>query len=287
MLTSFEPLINGILLGGLYAVIGIGLSMIFGIMKQVNLAHGELMILSSYFSLIFVQRLGLHPLLTLFFVFPALFILGYLLQTFLFNRVLGKGMEPYLMISFGLSIILQNALLLLFTPDARSLKTGLIIQTLDVYGLLHVPVIYLVDFAGGVLMIGFLYLFMKRTYLGRAIRASADDLSASKLMGINIKKVYALAMGIAAVTAAMSGVLVGMTFTFYPHSGTQYLIIAFGVVIIGGMGSLPGTFLGGLILGISQLVGAQFIGPGFQLLSGYLILLIVLTIRPQGLLGKK
>ena len=287
MLTSLEPLINGILLGGLYAVIGIGLSMIFGIMKQVNLAHGELMILSSYFSFFFSQLLGLPPLLTLLLVFPALFIFGYLLQAFLFNRVLGKGMEPYLMISFGLSIILQNALLLIFTPDARSLKTGLIIQTLDVYGLLHVPVIYLVDFAGGVLMIGFLHLFMKRTYLGRAIRASADDLSASKLMGINIRKIYALAMGIAAVTAAMSGVLVGMTFTFYPHSGTQYLIIAFGVVIIGGMGSLPGTFLGGLILGISQLVGAQFLGPGFQLLSGYLILLIVLTIRPQGLLGRK
>jgi len=287
MLTSLEPLINGILLGGLYAVIGVGLSMIFGIMKQVNLAHGELMILSSYFSLIFIQRMGLHPLLTLIFVLPVLFILGYFLHTFVFNRVLGKGMEPYLMISFGLSIILQNLLLLAFTPDARSLKSGLIIKSLDVWGLLRVPVIYLVDFAGGILTIGFLHLFMKRTYLGRAIRASADDLSASKLTGINIRKVYALATGIAAVTAAMSGVLVGMTFTFYPHSGTQYLIIAFGVVIIGGMGSLPGTFLGGLILGISQLVGAQFLGPGFQLLSGYLILLIVLTVRPQGILGKK
>lgn len=287
MLTSLEPLINGILLGGLYAVIGIGLSLIFGIMKQVNLAHGELMILSSYFGLVFLQLSGLHPLLTLLFVFPTLFIFGYLIQAFLFNRVLGKGMEPYLMISFGLSIILQNALLQIFTPDARSLKTSLVIQTLDVYGLFHVPVIYLVDFTGGLLMIALLHLFIKRTYLGRAIRASADDLSASKLMGINIRRMYAFTMGIAAITAAMSGVLVGMTFTFYPHSGTQYLIIAFGVVIIGGMGSLPGTFLGGLILGVSQLVGAQFLGPGFQLLSGYLILLIVLTIRPQGILGKK
>jgi len=287
MLTSLEPLINGILLGGLYAVIGIGLSLIFGIMKQVNLAHGELMILSSYFGLVFLQLSGLHPLLTLLFVFPTLFIFGYLIQAFLFNRVLGKGMEPYLMISFGLSIILQNALLQIFTPDARSLKTSLVIQTLDVYGLFHVPVIYLVDFTGGLLMIALLHLFIKRTYLGRAIRALADDLSASKLMGINIRRMYAFTMGIAAITAAMSGVLVGMTFTFYPHSGTQYLIIAFGVVIIGGMGSLPGTFLGGLILGVSQLVGAQFLGPGFQLLSGYLILLIVLTIRPQGILGKK
>lgn len=287
MLTSLEPLINGLLLGGLYAVIGIGLSMIFGIMKQVNLAHGELIILSSYFSLIFLQLLDLHPLLTLFLVFPAMFIMGYLIQKLLFNRVLEKGMEPYLMISFGLSIILQNVMLLIFTPDARSLQTSLVIQSLDVYGLFHVPVIYLVDFIGGLLMIGLLHLFMKKTYLGRAIRASADNLSGSKLMGINIRKVYAVAMGMAAVTASMSGVLIGMTFTFYPHSGTQYLIIAFGVVIIGGMGSLPGTFLGGLILGISQLVGAQFLGPGFQLLSGYLILLIILTVRPQGVLGKK
>jgi branched-chain amino acid transport system permease protein len=287
MLTSLEPLINGILLGGLYAVIGIGLSMIFGIMRQVNLAHGELMILSSYFGLVFLQLLGLHPLLTLLLVIPAIFIVGYLVQTFLFNRVLEKGMEPYLMISFGLSIILQNLLLLIFTPDARSLKTNLVLQTLDAYGLFHVPVIYLVDFTGGLLVIGLLHLFMKRTYLGWAIRASADDLSASKLMGIHTKRIYAMAMGIAAVTAGVSGVLVGMTFTFYPHSGTQYLIIAFGVVIIGGMGSLLGTFLGGLILGVAQLVGAQLIGPGIQLLSGYLILLIVLTIRPQGLFGRK
>jgi len=287
MLTSLEPLINGILLGGLYSVIGIGLSMIFGIMRQVNLAHGELMILSSYLGLVFLQLLGLHPLLTLFLVLPATFILGYLIQTFLFNRVLEKGMEPFLMISFGLSIILQNVLLLTFTPDARSLKTDLVIQSVDVYGLFHMPVIYLIDFTGSLLVIGLLHLFMKRTYLGWAIRASADDLSASKLMGIHTRRIYAMAMGIATATAAISGVLVGMTFTFYPHSGTQYLIIAFGVVIIGGMGSLLGTFLGGLILGIAQLVGAQLLGPGFQLLGGYLILLMVLTIRPQGILGRK
>jgi len=287
MLTFLEPLFNGILLGGLFAVIGIGLSLIFGIMRQVNLAHGELMILSSYLSLVFMQLFGLHPLLTLIFVFPSLFVIGYLIQAYLFNRVLGKGLEPYLMISFGLSIILQNALLKIFTPDARSLETGLAIETLDVYGLFHVPVIYLVDFAGGLLVIGLLHLFMKKTYLGWAIRASGDDLSTSKLMGVNIGRIYAIAMGIAAMTAAMSGVLVGMTFTFYPHSGTQYLITAFGVVIIGGMGSLPGTFLGGLILGVAQLMGGRLIGPGFQLLGGYLILLIMLTIRPQGLFGRK
>lgn len=287
MLTSLEPLINGILLGGLYAVIGVGLSLILGIMRQVNLAHGELMILSSYLGFVFVSLLGLHPLLTILFVLPLLFIVGYLAQRYLFNHVLGKGMEPYLMISFGLSVILQNALLKIFTPDARSLKTDLAVRTIDAGGLFHLPVIYLIDFAGGLLVIGLLYLFLKRTYLGWAIRATGDDLPTSRLMGVNTARVFAIAMGVAATTAAVSGILVGVTFTFYPHSGTQYLITAFGVVIIGGMGSLVGTFLGGLILGVSQLLAGRLLGPGFQLLGGYLILLIVLTIRPQGLLGKK
>lgn len=287
MLTSIEPLVNGILLGGLYAVIGIGLSLIFGIMRQVNLAHGEIMIIASYFSLVFLQLFGIHPLATFLFVIPAIFILGYLIQSFLFNRVLEKGMESYLMISFGLSIILQNLMLLIFTPDARTLQTSLAIKSLKVFDFFNIPVILLVDFLTGLIVLGLLHFVLKKTYLGWAIRAASDDLTVARLMGINPKKLYALAMGIAVITAAISGVLVGMTFTFYPHSGTQYLIIAFGVVIIGGLGSLPGTFLGGLILGVSQLLGGRIIGPGLQLLSGYLILLIVLTIKPQGILGRK
>ena len=285
MIEYLEPLINGILLGGLYGVVGIGLSMVFGIMRQVNLAHGEMMILSSYFSLLFLQVLGIHPLVTLILVAPLMFFIGYLIQIFLFNRVMQRGMEPFLMISFGLSIIIQNALLLIFTPDARSLETTMVIKGVDVFGRFNIPLIYLVNFAVGVLVLTALQQFMKRTYLGWAINASADNETAAKLMGINAKKVYAYAMGIAAVTAAVSGVLVGMTFTFYPHSGTQYLIIAFGVVIIGGLGSLPGTFFGGLVLGVSQLFGGRILGPGFQLLSGYIILLIILTVRPQGILG--
>ncbi|MBU2497308.1 MAG: branched-chain amino acid ABC transporter permease [Proteobacteria bacterium] len=287
MIGYLEAVITGILLGGLYGIVGIGLSMVFGIMRQVNLAHGELMILSSYFSLLFVHLMGLHPLLTLFLVLPIMFAIGYLIQAFLFNRVMQETMEPFLIISFGLSIILQNALLLICTPDARSLKTGLVIMSLDVLGLFRIPLIQVINFAVGLLVLLLLHQFMKKTYLGWAIHAASEDLSGAKLMGINPKRVYCFAMGIAALTAGISGVLVGMTFTFYPHSGTQYLIIAFGVVIIGGLGSLPGTFLGGMILGISQLVGGRVIGPGFQLLSGYLILIIILTIRPQGLLGRR
>lgn len=285
MTAYLEPLVNGILLGGLYGIIGIGLSMVFGIMRQVNLAHGELMIMSSYFSLICLHLLGIHPLLTILAVAPVMFFIGYLIQIFLFNRVMQRGMEPFLMISFGLSIIIQNALLLTFTPDARSLQTALIIKSVNVFGWFNVPLIYLVNFALGALVLAALQQFMKRTYLGWAINASADNETAAKLMGINTRKVFGYTLGFAAVTAAVAGILVGMTFTFYPHSGTQYLIIAFGVVIIGGLGSLPGTFLGGLVLGVSQLFGGRILGPGFQLLSGYIILLIVLTLRPQGILG--
>jgi len=281
-----QPILNGILLGGLYAVIGIGLSMIFGIVKLVNLAHGDLMILASYLSLVLMGLLGFHPLLSLVIVVPALFMIGFLVQNYLLNRVLGKEMEPPLLVAFGLSIILQNSLLLVFTPDAKTLITSVSLKTIPVTDYLSIPAIYLIDFFIGVGIIALLHQFLQKTYMGRAIRAASDDEDAAQLMGINTKHIYAYAMGIAMTTAAVAGVLVGMTFTFYPHTGPQYLIIAFGVVIIGGLGSMIGTLVGGVILGLAQLLGAHFLGPGFQLLSGFVILLIVLAVRPQGIFGK-
>ena len=281
-----QPILNGILLGGLYAVIAIGMSTMFGIVKLVNLAHGDLMMLASYLSLILMTWLGVSPLLTLFMVIPAMFIVGFFIQGFLLNRVLGKEMEPPLLVAFGLSIILQNLLLLIFTPDARSLMTGLAIMTIPLGKTLSLPVIYAVDFILGVLVIFALYQFFRKTYLGRAIRAASDDEVAARLMGINTRRIYAYAMGIAMMTAAVAGVLLGMTFTFYPHTGPQYLIIAFGVVIIGGLGSMKGCLAGGLILALAQLLGAHFTGPGYQLLFGYAVLLVVLGIRPQGIFGK-
>ena len=281
-----QPVLNGILLGGLYAVIAIGMSTMFGIVKLVNLAHGDMMILSSYLSLVLLSWLGINPFLTLLFVIPVMFILGFLIQGFLLNRVLGSEMEPPLLVAFGLSIILQNLLLLVFTPDARSLMTELSIKTISLSESLNLPVLYLVDFLIGCAVILALYLFFRNTYMGRAIRAASDDEVGARLMGINTRNIYAYAMGIAMVTAAVAGVLVGMTFPFYPHTGPQYLIIAFGVVIIGGLGSMKGCLVGGIILAEAQLLGAHFIGPGYQLLSGYLVLLIVLGLRPQGIFGK-
>jgi branched-chain amino acid transport system permease protein len=280
------PIMNGLLLGGLYGVIGIGMSMIFGIVRLVNLAHGDLVILGSYLSFVAVTLFPVNPLFTLVVIIPAMFVIGFLIQYYLLNRVLAKGMESPLLVAFGLSIILQNLLLLIFTPDARALFTNISVTTLPIGNFLNVPLIYLVDFIASILTIFLLSAFFSRTYMGKAIRAASDDEGAAQLMGINTKTIYAWAMGLAAGTAGIAGVMVGMTFTFYPHTGGEYLIIAFGVVIIGGLGSMIGTFLGGLILGLAQIVGAHFLGPGFQLLSGYVILLIVLTFKPTGLFSK-
>lgn len=280
-----QPIINGLLLGGLYAVIALGLSTIFGIVRVVNLAHGDMVILGSYLSLAFSMWLGISPLCTIVLVAPVMFGVGFLIQSVLFNRVLGKGMEPPLLVAFGISIIVQNFLLLVFTSDARALKSDLSVMTISL-GDANISLLYLLNFLIGLAVIFGLKQFFRKTFLGRAIRAASDDVVAAKLVGANTSHIYAYAMGITVLTASVAGVLVGMTFIFYPHTGPQYLIIAFGVVIIGGLGSIKGTLVGGFILAMAQLLGAHFFGPGYQLLCGYTVLLIVLAIRPQGIFGK-
>lgn len=277
------PFINAILLGGLYAVIAVGMSMIFGIVKLVNLAHGDLMILACYLSLTICSFLGIHPLTSILLVAPIMFLVGYVIQKFLLNRVLGRDMEPPLLVAFGLSIILQNILLTVYSPDARSLTTKLSVTSIALGDNVSISLLYLINFMIGLIVILSLQLFLRHTYLGRAIKGASDDSVAAALVGVNTKNIYALAMGIAMITAAVSGVLVGMTFTFYPHTGATYLIIAFGVVIIGGLGSIKGTLIGGMILAMAQLMGAHFFGPGYQLLAGYAVLLAVLALRPEGI----
>ncbi|MBW1912985.1 MAG: branched-chain amino acid ABC transporter permease [Deltaproteobacteria bacterium] len=280
-----QPIINGILLGGLYAVIAIGMSTMAGIVKVVNLAHGDLTMLAAFLCLSLVTWLGIFPMLALVVIIPVMYFVGYFLQGFLLNRVLGKEMEPPLLVAFGISIIVQNLLLIIYTPDARSLMTSLAIKTIPVTDYLSIPTIYLLNFILGIAVIIILYYFFQKTYMGRAIRAASDDERAARLMGVDTKNIYAKAMGIAMMTAAVGGTLVGMTFTFYPHTGPQYLIISFGVIVIGGLGSMKGTIVGGLILALAQLIGAQVFGPGYQLFCGYVVLLIVLAVRPQGIFG--
>ena len=280
-----QPILNGLLLGGLYAVIGIGLSTMFGIVRLLNLAHGDLMILSAYLSMTLAVWFGLNPLLTLIIVIPVMFFLGILIQKYLLNRAFTISMEAPLIIAFGISIVLQNLFQILWTPLSRGLTTSYTLKSF-VIGDLHLPLVYLLDFFVGIIAMIFLHQFLHMTYLGKAIVAASQDRGAAQLMGINTKQVYAFAFAIAMVFAAIAGVFLGLTFPFTPQSGVSFLIIAFGVVVLGGLGSITGTFIGGLVMGLAQTLGGYFLGTGAQMLIAYLIVIILLATRPQGLFGR-
>ncbi len=276
-----QQLINGILLGGVYALVGIGMSMIFGIVKLTNLAHGEFIIMSAYLSTVLVTNLGINPLVSLVITVPIMFVFGVLLQNLLINKVMEQGSEPALLVTFGLSIIIQNVLLLVFSADAQRMVISFDTVSIPVAGAM-IPLTSLVVFVIGVVVILILDLFMKKTYVGRSIRAVSDDNVAASLMGVNVRATYGIAMGIALATAAIAGLVVGMPWTFYPTTGSNYLIIAFGVVVIGGMSSIRGTLVAGLIFGLAQVLG----GSNYGMLIGYVALLLMLAVRPQGLFSK-
>ena len=281
-----QSLIQGVLLGGLYAAIGIGMSLIFGIVKLTNLAHGDFLVLGSYISLVVTSTLGISPFLSLIIVVPVMFCIGFVVQNTMLNKVLSKGAEPTLMITFGLSIVIQNLLLYFFTADARNLHSSITLKSITISDGIRIPVIYLISCVVGVVVILILGAYFKKTYQGKAIMAAADDLEVAQLMGVNIKNIYGLAMGISIATAAIAGVMVGMIYNFYPTSGSSYLVIAFAVVVIGGMGSTYGTLVAGLLFGLAQVLGAHFFGAQAQLLTGYIVLLVMLIFRPQGLFSK-
>lgn len=280
-MSFIQNIINGILLGGIYALLGVGMTMMFGIVKLTNLAHGEFIIMGAFGSTLLSQALHIDPILTLIITVPVMFIIGMVLQTVLINRVMLQGSEPALLVTFGLSIILQDAMLLLFTADARRANVSYNTSTINL-GPLNIPVLSLILFVICLVTIGLLTLFLRKTYLGRSIRATSDDTVAASLMGVSVKRTYAIALGIAMATAAVAGLAVGMQWTFYNSSGGSYLLIAFGVVVIGGMGSIPGTLVAGLVFGLAQVFG----GANYGMLVSYILLIIMLAVRPQGLFSK-
>ena len=276
-----QIIINGILLGGIYAILGVGMTMIFGIVKLTNLAHGEFVIIGAYASTLLAQALGVDPILTLIITIPFMFLVGMGLQTGLINRVMLKGSEPALLVTFGLSIILQDAMLLLFTADARHAGAAYSSTILKIGGI-NIALLDIILLVISLVAILILTLFLNKTYMGRSIRATSDDTQAASLMGVSVKKTYAIAMGIAMATAAVAGLCIGLKWTFYASSGGSYLLIAFGVVVIGGMGSIPGTLVAGLVFGLAQVIG----GANYGLLISYILLIIMLAVRPQGLFSK-
>jgi len=281
-----NAIVQGILLGGLYALFAAGLSLMFGVMRFVNIAHGDFIVLGAYAALVAVGLTGLHPLWSLVVVVPGMAALGYLGQRILLNRTMGDDILPPLLVTFGFSVIIQNVLLEIFSADSQKLQAGwLETASIKITSSLNIGVMPLLIFVSAVGVIGGLQLFFYKTSLGRVLRATSDDQDTVRLMGADNAKIFAYATAIASAVVGIAGVYLAMRTNFDPSVGPARLLFAFEAVIIGGLGNPWGTLVGGIILGVSQAIGAQ-IDPGIQILSGHIAFLVVLVIRPQGLFPK-
>ena len=279
-------IIQGVLVGGLYAMFAAGLALIFGVMRLVNIAHGDLIVLAAYIAMVATESLGINPLTALVIVAPVMAAIGYGLQRGLLNRTLGDDLLPPLLVTFGLSIIIQNGLLELFTADSRRLAAGDIeVASFPLIEGVSIGVLPLLQFAAAVAVISGLQVLFYRTALGRAFRATSDDPAVAQLMGLDNRHVFALAMAMSLAVVGVAGVLLAIRTNFDPAIGPARLIFGFEAVIIGGLGSMWGTFAGGIILGVAQAIGAH-INPGWQVLAGHLAFLVILAVRPEGLFPK-
>ncbi len=281
-----NALIQGILLGGLYALLAAGLSLMFGVMRIVNLAHGALAIAAAYVGLAIVESTGVSPFVALVAVVPIMAVVGYVLQWTVFNRALRVGGLAPLLAAFGLAVVITQLLQVKFSADLQSLQTGeLAIASIRISDQVSIGVLPLITFVVGVVVIFALQMFLSKAPLGRAMRAASDDPDTVPLMGIDNRRVYSLAAAIALGTVGIAGMFLGMRGNFDPNYGQAMLIFAFEAVIIGGLGSLWGTLAGGMVLGVAQALGSQ-VNPSYGVLIGNLVFLAILAFRPTGLMPK-
>ena len=281
-----NAIVQGILLGGLYALFATGLSLIFGVMRLVNIAHGDLIVLAAYIALVVVQATGLHPLVSALLVVPIMAVIGYMLQRFLLNPVLGKDVLSPLLVTFGISVLLQNGLLLGFTADSQRLSAGALeTASLDILPGLTVGILPLLMFVVSIVVIFCLDRVFFHTSLGRAFRATSDDGEVAQLMMIDRRHITSMAMALSLGVVAIAGIFLAIRTNFDPASGPTRLIFGFEAVIIGGLGNLWGTLAGGVVLGVAQAIGAQ-ISPGWQILAGHIVFFIILAVSPRGLFPK-
>jgi branched-chain amino acid transport system permease protein len=279
-------IVTGILLGGLFAITALGLSLVFGVMRLINLAHGELLILGAYLAYQTNRWIGIDPLLSLLIVAPVVFLISLPVQRVLLTPLLDKGPEPALLTTFGLAVIAQNLFILIFSGDTKTLPASYANSSVSLLGL-NIPAMYLVAFGLALVLCGGTQVMLTRSGLGRQIRATAENSFAASALGVNVQWTYSFVFGLAAAFAAVGGVIVGLTFNFTPTSGTTYLLTGFAVVVLGGLGSVKGTLLGAIILGVCESVGASIFGDGYRDFIGFVVFLVILGIRPQGLFGRR
>lgn len=289
--------LTGTFIGGYYAILSIGLALSFGVMRLVNLAHGEFLIVGAYLSAVILQILPIPAFLVLFFVVPIMFGIGYALQRFLLNRVSVQAMERRgmsanfglmapILVTFGLGIFISHLLLAIFASDAMSISNSLAFSAIRLSQDLSVSTLRVIFFLIAIALLIVLHLFLRYTATGRAIRAASDNPTYAALMGIRTEHVFAVALGISLAISGVAGLMIGMTRTFQPFDGPQFILIAFGVVIIGGMNSITGSLVGGILLGIVQVLAGTYFGPSAQLVGGYMLVLAVLAFFREGIFSR-
>ena len=286
MAVACETLIDGLLLGALYALFGLGLSISLGVMRMINIAHGDFIVVGAYLTSLTMQLAEVQPLTSLIVVVHAMFILGWLLQRLLLNRVVGGSMFAPLLVTFGLSVIIQNLLQETFTADTRSLQAGDIARRGFEVGSVSIGVLPLLSASVAVLLFALTHLLVARTHFGRQSRAVADDPATARLIGVDDRNFFAIVTGFVFAVIAIASVLYAMRTPFSPSAGPERLLYSFEAVVLGGLGSLWGTLAGGLVIGVAQLFGAR-ISSGLGPFFGHLIFLLLLLARPNGFFNRR
>lgn len=280
-----QALLNGVLLGGIYAVYAAGFSLIFGVLKVINVAHGDFVMLGAFVTYWLFALGGVDPFLTVPIAMAALFALGYLLQRFVINRVVAAPPLMSLLLTFGISLVIANSASTAWTTDFRMVTTSYSGTNFTVGGVV-VPIARVVTFAIAVLVVVLLYALLQRTEVGRAIRATAQDREMARLMGVDSRRIFAVTFAVGAAITGMAGALVTAYFPVFPNMGATYTMFAFCVVVLGGMGYVPGALWGGLALGIIQALSGTFLSAGISFVITFLVLYLMLILRPVGLTGR-
>jgi branched-chain amino acid transport system permease protein len=281
-LTFIDQIIQGVLLGGLYTLFATGLSLTAGVMRFVNIAHGDFIVLCCFVLLTLTTTLGLNPVIATIIVLPLGFVVGFALQRFLLQRVVGENVLLVILVTFGLSVIIQNGLLQAYGANTQKVLGGWLETSTIALGPFNVGVFSVLTFVAAIVMVGGLDLILYRSGIGAKIRAVSDDVVAADLIGLSSARIYAIAMGISFITIGIAAGFMSVWSNFDPSSGPTRLLIAFEVIVLGGLGSMWGSLVGGIVLGVAQTIGGQF-DIAWQLMAGHIVFLIVLAVRPQGL----
>ena len=282
--TLAQAVVNGLLIGGIYALVSIGVTLIFGLVKIVNFAQGEFVMIGMYISFFLASGFGVDPLLSLLISMPTLFAIGVLLQHFLIRRVLGLGDMPQIFLTFALSLLLMNVALLLFTANYRTVQTAYSELSFHI-GPLYFAVAKLIAFAIAMLLSAVLYLFLHGTDIGKAMRAAAQNREVAMLMGINPDRVFCIAVGVALALAGACGSLLMPFYPAYPLVGQVFVLMAFVAVVLGTLGNITGALIASLMMGVAESLGVQFVGADSGLIVVFVMLLLTLALRPNGLFG--